>query len=66
MVCGMYFCSVLDQLYRPLFSVEETVVDNVLFRSNHRKPDVRKMTTVPPQAILYQKPPVKTRILKNK
>jgi len=69
MVCGMYFCSVLDR-YRPLFGVEETIADNVLFRSNRRKPEetVREtMTTVSQQALLlYQKPPVKTRILKKK
>lgn len=62
MICGKYFCcSVLDR-YHPLFGVEETVADNVLFRSNRRKSDetVREKTTVPSQAILYQKPPVKT------
>jgi len=51
-----------------LFGVEETVADNELFRSNCRKPDetVRKTAAMPvPKAILYQKPPVKTKILKK-
>lgn len=62
----MFFCLVLDR-YRPFFGVEENIADNELFRSNCRKPDeaVRK-TGASPQAISYQKPPVKTKIIKKK